>query len=296
MNLTMFHYMMSGALGGIAGWFVARLLFMLLFHDPYLELILLGAFLSLSTALTISIAMRVHFGASQNILEVVAIIGIGLVLGGGLGFLAALLFQQWGVSPKISRAVVTVLIGPVAGAVAGVNLDDFRIKQVGLTAAGGLVGAILGAMVHALTPSGNDLYFGAVGWTLAMACVGLFAGLLPHIVSQATFRLHSSEHIKTKMKFRNHAWDVQDQDLVIGTHPKLGRAPNILLLDRESISDRHATVRFNKADGYVVERHDDAEQRHALMVDGRPVRERAHLRDGSMLKIGTTVLAFQYKR
>lgn len=69
----------------------------------------------------------------------------------------------------------------------------------------------------------------------------------------------------------------------------LGRsgAIDIALADRLA-SRRHATVRLSE-DGWVLE---DLESRNGTWLDGHPV-SRAALRDGSVIRIGMTELAFQ---
>jgi hypothetical protein len=303
MNPAIFHRTLSGATGGIVGWFLAALLAWGL-QGPLAtlggagQLVPYAILLSVSTGLFITMTTRYQAGGNQSPVEVMLVVMVGIVVGGLVGLGAGWIFTATG-SVAVGRALSTVLVGTIVGAIAGLNADDFRGRQVLLTLLGGVIGGCVGAVVQFLNPASmgaNDIYASAACWTIAMGCVGLFASLLPNAASAAYFQFDTSTHTKTQYKFAGKRWTLLPNSVIeMGFHPKLGNVPNIRLIDKDTVAPWHAIVRHTDASGYVIEPHPETDGK-PIRVDGRPLRERARLRNGSQVQLGSTTLTFRLKK
>lgn len=64
---------------------------------------------------------------------------------------------------------------------------------------------------------------------------------------------------------------------------------NLIVLGDEQISNKHAVIMFRE-DSYWIE---DINSKNGVYVNGEKISKRGHLYDGSLIKLGTTILKFE---
>jgi hypothetical protein len=179
----------------------------------------------------------------------------------------------------LARAVQWGTLGLFLSIAPGVVMRN--PKKLFIGALGGLVGGVVGGLAFdpVLAYSNNPLW----AYLVAMLAIGLFAGLATGIIENAA----KTGWVKVV------AGLIAGKQFILYRNPTfLGSGPDcqIYLFKDPQVGRRHAAIHIVPG-GFELE---DLPLGTSTLVNGKPV-QRARLRNGDRIQIGSTALLFQEK-